>query len=274
MPWDWPVDVNYLEAKAYCHWLAHRTGKSIRLPTEAEWRCLYDHTLESHFPDWPCDQTPANINLAHWASSCPVDHFAHGSFYDVVGNAWQWTETAINGFDGFAVHPAYDDFSVPTFDGQHNLIKGGSWISTGNEAHRDARYAFRRHFYQHTGFRYVVSEQPVTNAFNAYESDELIAQYLEFHYGGNRFGVPNFPAACVKAIEETLHTLPKRQKGRALDIGCAVGRSAFELARLKRPGSLRDPHRRRLDGNENRPTGRSGLDRGRRARSFQPGRCL
>ena len=228
MPWDWPVDVNYLEAKAYCNWLAHRTGLSVRLPTEAEWRRLYDLSLDAHYPDWPCEHTPANINLAHWASSCPVDRFAHGDFYDVVGNAWQWTETAINGFDGFAVHPAYDDFSVPTFDGQHNLIKGGSWISTGNEAHRDARYAFRRHFYQHAGFRYVVSQQAVEQTFNSYESDELIAQYLEFHYGDTYFGVKNFPSACVQAIAPLLTDRPCE---RALDVGCAVGRSAFELAR-------------------------------------------
>ena len=32
MPWDWPVEVNYHEAKAYCHW----KGPDYRLPTEAE----------------------------------------------------------------------------------------------------------------------------------------------------------------------------------------------------------------------------------------------
>ena len=32
MPWDWPVDVNYHEAKAFCSW----KGPDYRLPTEAE----------------------------------------------------------------------------------------------------------------------------------------------------------------------------------------------------------------------------------------------
>jgi formylglycine-generating enzyme required for sulfatase activity len=57
-----------------------------------------------------------------------------GEFCDVIGNVWQWTRTPIMPFKGFEVHPLYDDFSVPTFDGRHNLIKGGSWIATGNEA--------------------------------------------------------------------------------------------------------------------------------------------
>ena len=42
MPWDWPVEVNYLEAKAFCNWLARKTGKPLRLPTEAEWYRLRD----------------------------------------------------------------------------------------------------------------------------------------------------------------------------------------------------------------------------------------
>ena len=50
MPWDWPVEVNYLEAKAFCNWLARKTGKPLRLPTEAEWYRLRDlHDI----PDQP-----------------------------------------------------------------------------------------------------------------------------------------------------------------------------------------------------------------------------
>jgi len=39
-------------------------------------------------------------------------------------------------------------------------MKGGSWVSTGSsEASRFARYAFRRHFFQHAGFRMVKSSE-------------------------------------------------------------------------------------------------------------------
>lgn len=47
------------------------------------------------------------------------------------------------------------DFSTPCFDGQHNIIMGGSFISTGNEASVFARFHFRPHFHQHAGFRLV-----------------------------------------------------------------------------------------------------------------------
>ena len=36
-------------------------------------------------------------------------------------------------------------------------MKGGSWASTGDEASRFSRFAFRRHFFQHLGFRMVRS---------------------------------------------------------------------------------------------------------------------
>ncbi|MHB0960400.1 MAG: 5-histidylcysteine sulfoxide synthase [Pirellulaceae bacterium] len=226
MPWDWPVEVNYLEAKAFCNWLASRTGKPIRLPTEAEWYRLRDlHNIPDQ-PYW--EKAPGNINLEHWVSSCPVDHFRFGEFFDIIGNVWQWTETPITGFHGFQIHPYYDDFSTPTFDTQHNLIKGGSWISTGNEATRDSRYAFRRHFFQHAGLRYVQSEQPLTMPEAMYETDAAVSQYCEFHFGRSYFDVANFSARCAAICGHYTQGRPRR---RALDLGCAVGRATFELAK-------------------------------------------
>ncbi len=196
------------------------------MPTEAEWRRLHDlHDIPDQ-PYW--EKAPGNINLEHWASSCPVDRFRFGEFYDLIGNVWQWTETPITGFDGFEIHPYYDDFSTPTFDTRHNLIKGGSWISTGNEAIRDSRYAFRRHFFQHAGLRYVESEQPVVVPEAMYESDAAVSQYCEAHFGQTYYNVPNFMVQCAAACLRHTEGRPRRK---ALDLGCAVGRGTFELAK-------------------------------------------
>jgi len=226
MPWDWPAEVNYLEAKAFCNWKAKQTGLPIRLPTEDEWYRLRDQLELPDQPYW--ERAPGNINLEYWASSCPVTRFRQGDFFDVVGNVWQWTETPITGFTGFEIHPWYDDFSTPTFDTQHNLIKGGSWISTGNEATRDSRYAFRRHFFQHAGFRYIASDQTVEEPEAMYETDEAVAQYCDAHYGPDKFGVGNFPQRLAQICITAMQDRPRR---RALDLGCAVGRGSFELAK-------------------------------------------
>jgi len=226
MPWNWPVEVNQLEAKAFCNWQAERTGRPVRLPTEEEWYRLLDHAGVPDQSDW--DTEPGNINLARYASSTPVDAHLQGGFGDIMGNVWQHTETPITGLPGFAVHELYDDFSTPTFDSRHNLIKGGSWISTGNEATRHSRYAFRRHFYQHAGFRTIVSDAPVVLRDDVYETDELVAQYCEFHYGREYFGVTNYNVRLAELCAEFAEGRPT---ARALDLGCATGRASLELAR-------------------------------------------
>ncbi|MFW5824817.1 MAG: putative 4-mercaptohistidine N1-methyltransferase [Marinobacter sp.] len=63
---------------------------------------------------------------------------------------------------------------------------------------------------------------------NVYETDELLGQYLAFHYGDSHFGVGNYPARCAGLC---LEHMAGRAKTRALDLGCAVGRASFELAR-------------------------------------------
>jgi 5-histidylcysteine sulfoxide synthase/putative 4-mercaptohistidine N1-methyltranferase len=226
MPWDWPVEVNYHEAKAFCQWKSEHDGVSVRLPTEDEWYRLYDVAGISEVPS--NEAAHANLHLDHFASACPVSRFAQGELYDVVGNVWQWTETPIYPFEGFEVHPIYDDFTTPTFDGRHNLIKGGSWIACGNESLRSARYAFRRHFFQHAGFRYVVSDSVVTAPNVYYESDKQLSEYAEFHYGDEYYGVGNFPKTLAQIAIRAMGDKPARK---ALDLGCATGRSTFELAR-------------------------------------------
>ncbi|XP_064604807.1 uncharacterized protein LOC135470036 [Liolophura sinensis] len=158
MPLDWPVTVNYHEARAYCAW----RGPGFRLPAEAEHQLMRGTqklVIDGVSSDIIySDKIEANINL-QYGSSTPVNLYSPTSagFYDVFGNVWEWTEDHFNGLPGYQSHWLYDDFSSPCFDGRHNMILGGSWISTGDEASRFARYSFRRHFFQHCGFRVVCS---------------------------------------------------------------------------------------------------------------------
>jgi putative 4-mercaptohistidine N1-methyltranferase len=224
MPWNWPVEVNYLEAKAYCNWLSECEGKTYRMPTEAEW---YRIAAMSNVPDMFSWKTaPGNINLEHFTSPSPVDMFKMGDFYDVIGNVWQWTETPITGYTGFKVHPLYDDFSTPTFDGKHNIIKGGSWISTGNEATLEARYAFRRHFYQHAGFRLLQSDAELQIETSTYETDIEVANSCENNWGDAFGGNVDFYKKLAKLIRKTGRLISKT----ILDLNADTGRLAFELA--------------------------------------------
>lgn len=233
MPQDWPVDVNALEAEAFCRFKSKRDGVIYSLPSEVEYRAIYNQSRLEDLPSF--HESRANLNFYHFASSCPVNEFSFltengNGIYDVVGNVWQWSRSAIFGFEGFEVHPAYDDFSIPTFDGKHALILGSSWASSGNLIMKHSRYAFRKHFYQNAGFRYVVSNSyessDATKVVDIYESDELVSQYCEFQYGDKNFGVENFAVSCAElAAKFTLNN------SKALDLGCATGRATFELAK-------------------------------------------
>jgi len=225
MPWDWPAEVNYLEAKAFCNWKSIKTGLPIRLLSEDEWYVLYKNANIPDQPFWK--NAPGNINMEHFQSPCPVDKFRFNEFYDIIGNVWQWTETPISGFDGFKIHPIYDDFSTPTFDNKHNLIKGGSWISTGNEATGNARYAFRRHFYQHAGFRYVESSNEVVIPQDIFETDPEVIRHCESQYGSDLMGFKNY----YQQIAELAVKYAGNEKKNALDLGCRTGRTTWELAK-------------------------------------------
>ena len=224
LPLNYPVDINIYEAEAFCKYKSQKLGYEVRLPSEDEYYALYEYTNAG--------QKDANIGLKQFNQSA-VDKYAfkakESEFYDVIGNVWQWSLTPTYPFDDFIVHPIYDDFTTPTFDDRHALIKGGSFISLGNETLKEARYAFRKHFFQHAGFRYVKSSNSYRTKLNdnVYETDELIAQYCEFHYGSENFGVKNF---CVNSVELLKPYIKNIKTKKALDLGCSVGRSTYELA--------------------------------------------
>lgn len=70
-----------------------------------------------------------------------------------------------------------------------------------------------------------------------YEKEGILCQYLLFHYGSKKDQMPldlnlqtalDFPARCVWECLD-VKVLPK--SSRALELGCSVGRSSFELSR-------------------------------------------
>lgn len=67
------------------------------------------------------------------------------------------------------------------------------------------------------------------NSSNPYEADELVSQYIDFHYGDTHFGVDNFAQVCGEICGGIAQK--QQQTSKALDIGCAVGRTSFELAK-------------------------------------------
>jgi putative 4-mercaptohistidine N1-methyltranferase len=72
---------------------------------------------------------------------------------------------------------------------------------------------------------------------NPYESERLLAEYLLFHYGRDEevlpysFGPVGALGFAQRLVTECFEFASLLPGARGLDLGCAVGRSAFELAR-------------------------------------------
>ncbi|KEG14416.1 generic methyltransferase [Trypanosoma grayi] len=232
LPWNWPCELNNLEARAFCNFKGEQMGKKIRMLTEAEWLLLWERYVGKDQMSW--DAAPGNLNLEHYQSSCPVNKFPHGPFFDIVGNVWQHCETRVYPYPGFQVHPFYDDFSMPTFDGRHACMKGGAWISTGNEATRDARFAFRRHFFQYIGLRYVegvpADEQRYCQSVLGLDPEVDVITDVNFRKSFE--GIPNGCAKIAKYAMAQFTAHAKTEAKRALDFACGAGRISFELTAL------------------------------------------
>lgn len=237
MQHDLPAIVNFHEAKAYCAWRTERDGSvPYRLLTEGEHNAIRDGKESS-----------MNSNLLSGGES-PVHALTANSkgFHDVLGNVWQWCEDHFHPLTGAKPHPYYDDFSTPCYDGEHQMILGGSFISTGDEASPFARFHFRPHFFQHAGFRIARSEDgnPANDAkrlhsggVSNYETQEMLNKYMLMHWGSekNIWGeVPVAPRPEVVHLPLKCAALTVQYASefeRVLDLGCAVGRSTFEMAR-------------------------------------------
>jgi formylglycine-generating enzyme required for sulfatase activity len=171
------VCVNWTDAKAYAEWLTKKTKKRYRLPTETEWEYAARAGTQTSRP-WGQNASDAcryaNVadarakrdvpGTASWtfhecddnhAYTAPVGSYPPNAFglYDMLGNAWEWTESCV---DETPADAPSDGRNLPSGTCEQRVLRGGGWVDSPAFVSYDFRFRINpndRDFY--SGFRVV-----------------------------------------------------------------------------------------------------------------------
>jgi formylglycine-generating enzyme required for sulfatase activity len=143
------VHVSHNDALAYCEWLSRKTGRTYRLPTEAEWEYAAGNGLKHSKYSWgTSEHSGVSGNVADqsfktafdgklnytgftgytdgYAYTAPVGKFKANEFglYDMTGNVWEWCSDWYG-----ADYYTNSSSSNPTgaTKGSNRVLRGGSW---------------------------------------------------------------------------------------------------------------------------------------------------
>ncbi len=174
---DYPaVQLSWNDSKAFCDWLSKRSGKTVYLPTEAQWEyaCRAGTTTTFPWGDNPddgkgwancADQSlkqklfnMPELKFFNWDDgfvyTSPAKSFRSNAFglYDMIGNAYQWCSDGYGDYPkGAATDPTGADRAEA---GEARVVRGGSWFSSlehcrstsrmgSNAISRGSNYGFR-----------------------------------------------------------------------------------------------------------------------------------
>lgn len=136
------IHVSWNDAKAYCDWLSEKSGKTYRLPTEAEWEYGarggnqskgYEYAGSNNVGDVGCYSSNSGNKTHAVGEKLPNEL----GLYDMTGNVWEWCS------DWYGAYP-FGSQTNPTgpTSGSYRVMRGGSW----NVAPRLCRVAYRSDF--------------------------------------------------------------------------------------------------------------------------------
>jgi formylglycine-generating enzyme required for sulfatase activity len=152
------INVSWDDAKAYVKWLANKTGKRFRLPSESEWEYAVRAGTTTQY-SWGNGIGRNNANCegcgSQWDNkkTAPVGSFKANAFglNDMHGNVWEWVEDCHEG--SYSGAPS-DGRARTSGACTYHVLRGGSWYDIPRYLRAANRYRFkpdRRNI--HGGFR-------------------------------------------------------------------------------------------------------------------------
>lgn len=127
--------ISWRDASAYAKWLSDETGRTYRLPTEAEWEyAARGGTATAYWWGDRFDASNAPRDKLRNAASLPENPFG---LQGMLGNVGEWTQDCyVNGYTDAPL----DGSAVTSGDCGRRVVRGGS-IKSSPSAHRAANRA-------------------------------------------------------------------------------------------------------------------------------------
>ena len=151
--------VSWFEAARYCEWLSSQTGRTYRLPTEAEWEHAARGALEQKKFPWGDDPPQSRPDYAkRWQNGPePVARYGPNAFglYDICDNVHEWCSDWYDQ-NYYAISPERNPRGPERSPAQpeRKASRGGSWRHHIKVARCSARSSIPPHFqYADYGFR-------------------------------------------------------------------------------------------------------------------------
>ncbi len=120
------ICVSWNDAKAFCDWASKKTGRGVRLPTEAEWEFACRAGTKT---GWSFGDDEGRVSDYAWTyqngefQTHPVGQKKPNpwGFFDLHGNVCEWCQDWAGPYGAEAVDPAGPS------SGTHRLLRGGRW---------------------------------------------------------------------------------------------------------------------------------------------------
>jgi sulfatase modifying factor 1 len=136
--------VSFNDAQAFTAWLTKKTGKSYRLPREAEWEYVARSGGKSYKYSWGNEDPSGNVadesarkefpELSVWEGyndgfvyTAPVGSFKTNDLgvYDMSGNVWEWCE---DWYEKEYYKASPKDNPKGPGEGTRRVVRGASWF--------------------------------------------------------------------------------------------------------------------------------------------------
>ena len=142
------VGVSWDDATAYCEWLAQRSGRPYRLPSDAEWEYAARGGRAGTIFPWGNALDPKCACFGGQPGPRPVGSYAPNGFglHEMIGNVWEWCQDRFEDVSAGVKavnHPTGRDPAL------NRVVRGGSfqtchylnlWIAYRHEDPPDLRH--------------------------------------------------------------------------------------------------------------------------------------